>query len=130
MASARIPPPTRPEPGGASPPTGFVRAFILANPRPAWGRALERQLREDLTASGFTVTRLTCLAQHPVVRVRMRGPAGIQLREVRRRLRRVIRGLGEKPRDVSAVTVSRSGLVEGAFVMDYQVGNPGLRQLA
>ena len=107
--------------------TFSAKAFIMAcPPRPEWGLTMEQALRGGFDSAGFVVTRCACLQTHGVVRIRMRGPAGRDLRGVRRLLRTVAKELGHNVTDCCGITVARSGLVTGAFVMDCEV--PGAKE--
>jgi hypothetical protein len=105
----------------------FVRAFILANGFPDWGQPLEQALRTKLSTSGFRVTRCACLVEHPVVSLRMQGQAGATLRQVRQHLRHAVQQVGYRVTEITPVSVSKSGQVTGAFVLDAEIGK-GVRR--
>jgi hypothetical protein len=82
----------------------------------------EQELRKKLSAAGYRVTRCLCLPEHPVLRLRMKGPAGISLCAVRRHIRKAVKAIGYQVTEITPVSVSRSGQVEGAIVLDAPVG--------
>lgn len=96
----------------------FVRAFITANPSPPrWGPEMEQELRDRLTADGFHVSRCQCLETHPVVAIRLRGPAELEIREMRQRIRKLAKDLGHRAPPGGMAITGRAGKFDGAFVM-------------
>jgi hypothetical protein len=76
---------------------GEVRDFIMANPSPPpWGPEMEQEIRARLTADGFHVGRCQCLGTHPVVAIKLRGRPEMEIREMRRRIRKLAKDLGHR----------------------------------
>ena len=97
----------------------LARRFIFENPRPpTWGSSMERALRGDLTAAGFTVTYCDCMVEHPVIRLRMRGPAEMGKQDVARCIRKLARALGHRVNPRGMVASASAGRIEAAFAVD------------
>src|SRR5260370_2833827 len=77
---------------------GFVKQFIMSCPPrpPEWGPLMEQELRARLTENGFHVTRGSCVAEHPVLQLRMRGSAELTTQDVTRRIRTLVREVGHR----------------------------------
>ena len=82
---------------------------------------MEQELRERLAAAGLTVTRCQCLETHPVVALRLNGPAELELRELKRRIRKLAKDLGHRAPPGGMAITGRAGKFDGAFVMNADV---------
>lgn len=79
---------------------------------------MEVALREALADAGFEARICRCLETHPVLRLRMRGPTQLTMRQVTRGIRNVVQHLGHRVARGSLAASWRAGRFDGAFVME------------
>lgn len=95
-----------------------VRSYVLQTDLPPpWGPEMARELRDRLTADGFHVSRCSCVEEHPVLQLRMRGPAQLTPKEVTRSIRALVQNLGHRITSRGLEAYWRGGRFDGAFVM-------------
>jgi hypothetical protein len=102
----------------------LVKEFIMSCPPhpPEWGPAMQEAVKEGLSAAGFTVARCDLLMTHPVVAVKLRGPEEVEIREMRRCIRKLAKDLGHRAPSGGMAITGRAGEFDGAFVMEPEFG--------
>jgi len=96
----------------------LAKGFIMQNPAPPpWGPLMAKEVRDRLTTAGFGVSRCSCVEEHPVLQLRMRGSAELTTQEVVRRIRTLVRELGHRITSRGMEAYWRGGRFDGAFVM-------------
>ena len=110
--------------------SAFVRAFIMQHDFAGWGPGLEGLLSEALTAAGIVVDQCLSLPEHPVMRVRLRCSPELELRAIKRRIRKVTKSLGYRVPVSGMAITGHNGKFGGAFVMESQFGRqPGCSEI-
>jgi hypothetical protein len=101
----------------------LVRQFIMENPAPPpWGPLMAREIRDRLTAVGFHVSRCSCVEEHPVVAITLRGPTDLTVQQMRRCIRKLAKDLGHCATPGGMAIVGQAGRFDGAFVMEAEFG--------